>query len=111
MEAFRDFLDAWLARAGLTPTQLAERSGVSQSLISKWLHADPRRRATPSPKNLERLARVVGVAHEDLMRMCGHLPGSADLGGAIDPQLAIVNETWPRLKESVREAITILVRA
>ena len=75
MEAFYEFLTGWLRDAGWGPTRLAEAAEVSQSLVSKWVNADPRRRARPSPKNLERLAPVLGRSYEDLMKLAGYLPG------------------------------------
>ena len=77
METFREYVATWLTSTGTSATQLGERSGVDQSLLSKYLHQDPSRRVTPTPKSLQKLAPVLGKPYEDLMRMCGYLPGEA----------------------------------
>ena len=75
---FRTLVLAWLDRRGWYRAQLADAAGVSQSLVSKWL-SDEEPRATPAPKNLAKLAPVLGMTYEDLMRVCGYLPGVAEL--------------------------------
>lgn len=71
MDGFREFLTDWLARTGWSASRLARESGVRQNVISRWASQTPTR---PSPENLQKLAPVVGVDYEDLMRMCGYLP-------------------------------------
>ncbi|HLZ30874.1 MAG TPA: helix-turn-helix transcriptional regulator [Chloroflexota bacterium] len=107
MEAFQEFLDNWLKGCGWTPAQLSRATTIGQNVISRWLGADPPR---ASPKNLAKLAPVVGVPHEELLRLVGYLPGEAQLGN-VDPDLAVVNAAWPRLSQGVREAMRILANA
>src|SRR5690242_16924689 len=76
---FRDFVIQWLERRGWSQARLAEATEISQSLISKHLTGAERRRVKPSPANLEKYADVLGATYEDLMRMCGYLPGTLDL--------------------------------
>ena len=106
---FGDFLDRWLAEQRWSQGRLAHESGISQGLISKWVHSDRSRRSVPSPRNLEKLAPVLGVPYEDLMRLGGYLPGELAGEQPLDPALASVVARWPRLSAGVREAIGILV--
>ena len=72
--AFRDYVTAWLASTRRSAASLGEEAGIDQSLLSKYLHARPDKRVRPSPKNLRKLAPVLGVPYETLMRQCGYLP-------------------------------------
>jgi transcriptional regulator with XRE-family HTH domain len=74
-DTFRDFVTRWLGDSRISAADLSSRAGIDQSGMSKYLHTDPRRRVRPSPRSLEKLAPVLGVAYEDLLRMCGYLPG------------------------------------
>jgi transcriptional regulator with XRE-family HTH domain len=73
MDEFRALVEAWLKSTETSQAELGRRAGVSQNIISRWLGRYPTR---PSPQNLEKLAPAIGVPYEDLMRMCGYLPGS-----------------------------------
>jgi transcriptional regulator with XRE-family HTH domain len=77
MDDFRQFVIAWLGRRGWNQARLSEAIEINQSLVSKHLTDDPKRRVRPSPENLEKYAPVLGVSYEDLLRMCGYLPGKA----------------------------------
>lgn len=105
LEAFRELLDSWLTRTRTSQAELSRRSGVPQNVISRWLGANPTR---PSPRNLERLAPVIGHDYEDLMKLAGYLPGEV-MAPDRDPDLIAVEAAWPRLSNGVREAIKILV--
>ena len=76
-DEFRTTVLDWLERRGWSQARLAEATEISQSLVSKHLADEERRRVKPSPANLERYAPVLGVSYEDLLRMCGYLPGTA----------------------------------
>lgn len=70
---FPAFLDQWYREhPDVTQARLSLRSGVSQSLLSKYVHSDPQRRATPSPANLRKLAPALGVPYDELMAICGY---------------------------------------
>lgn len=65
-------LDALLAphlavRGGLA--RLGEASGVAPHLIKRWVDPNPKKRVKPSPANLERIAPVLGVPYEELLRL------------------------------------------
>jgi transcriptional regulator with XRE-family HTH domain len=110
----RDFLDQWRLARGWSLQRFADEFGVSQSLVSKWLHPDPRRRVRPNRETLRRMAAAMDVPPLELIRMAGYVTDE-DLADTAprtaDPDLAAVNAAWPRLKSSVREAIILLVGA
>lgn len=89
-EGFRAFLQNWLDTSGWSQYQLALASGLTQSLISRWLSPDPRRRTQPTNETLEKLAPVVGRSLDDLMRLAGRLPPDDQATARKDmpPQLA-----------------------
>lgn len=62
----RDFLDDWRLSRRWSVQRFADEVGVHQSLVSKWLHPDPKRRVTPSTARLQRIAEVIGVPYRQL---------------------------------------------
>ena len=84
----KEFLEAWLARTGSNQAQLSRASGVPQNVISRWLGDAPPR---PSLKNLAKLAPAVGVPYEDLLSLCGYLPGP--LSPQPDQRRQVMHET------------------
>lgn len=109
---FRDFLRDWLAQPGRSAYKLALASGVSQSVIGRYVHPDPNRRVQPTPASLERLAPALGISHEDLMRMSGYLPrsnsASAHPPAHGDERLTRIMRSWHRLPEYRRQSIADL---
>jgi transcriptional regulator with XRE-family HTH domain len=89
-EAFRAFLEDWLATTGWSQFELAMRTGIGQSIISRWLSPDHRRRTQPTDTTLRKLAPVVGRSFEDLMRMSGRWPDAPPARGetVLEPELA-----------------------
>lgn len=73
MQAFPDWLRTRLTERGWSNADLERASGVSNSIIWRWLSDAPRR---PSPANLKKIAGPLGVSYEDLMKLCGYLPGA-----------------------------------
>lgn len=71
--AIYTFLREFLSRPGWSQSRLAYETGLSQALISKWVHSDPKRRSTPGPEALRAIAPVVGATHRRLMELAGHL--------------------------------------
>jgi transcriptional regulator with XRE-family HTH domain len=79
---FRQFLDDWLTRTGVSQNDLSFQVGIGQGVISRWLHPEERRRTRPTPESLEKLAPVVGKSYGELMILAGwwprpHLPNEA----------------------------------
>lgn len=93
MDPFKSFVLDWLARTGWSQARLAEASGMSQSLLSKYLATGRRKKVRPSPDTLRRLAAVLGEPYEELLRMCRYLDGSPDPAPAsdYDRELAAMN--------------------
>lgn len=110
-----EFLDQWRVGRGWTIQRFADEVEVSQSLVSKWLHRDRRRRANPGRENLNKIAEIVGVPTRELRAMVVD-PDDADKplatrAASVDPDLAVVNAAWPGLDEGLRRAIKVLAGA
>jgi transcriptional regulator with XRE-family HTH domain len=112
-EGFASWLrKAMKARQIRTPSDLAKRSGVDQSLISRWLR-DGTQPALPA---LRRVALVLDVPLLDLMVVAGHIepteanredvpepPAPVPVGANVDPDLiAQLAESSPEALEAVR---------
>lgn len=104
MQAFPTWLRARLDAQGWTKSDLERASGVHNSIIWRWMSEPPRR---PTPANLKKIAPHLGVSYEDLMRMCGYLPGQPEVQNERHPQLtsllAAIEAGWPAMDESARE--------
>lgn len=66
-EAFGDWLRAQLANHGLTMTELAERMGVSQASVSRWIS----NQRHPEHDSLERLAVILDVPVDVVLERAG----------------------------------------
>ncbi len=99
MDEFRALLRQRRAqRGGLA--RLAETSGIGSPVLSRWERGETR----PSPANLERLAPALGVPYEDLLKMCGYLPGApAPLNQTLSALLSAVEAGWLAMDGSARE--------
>ncbi|WP_239334519.1 helix-turn-helix domain-containing protein [Frankia sp. CiP3] len=68
-------LGAYLRRkrqeAGLSLRQLAARTGVSHSYLSRVEYGDYHH---PAPGTLQRIAHVLGIDHTDLFALAGYIP-------------------------------------
>lgn len=62
--------------------RLARESDIKSPVIGHWQRGETR----PSPANLGKIAGPLGVPYEDLLRMCGYLPGDAAVSD-VDPEL------------------------
>lgn len=67
---FRSFLTERIKERGAL-AKLAKTSGIKSPVIGHWARGETR----PSLANLRRIAPALGVPYEDLMKMCGYLPG------------------------------------
>lgn len=66
---FWRFLGNWLREKDWTQTQLADAIDVHQTVVSKWLHADGRRRSRPGRQAMLRLASVLEMSSADISAM------------------------------------------
>lgn len=109
MEVFREFLEEWLRQTGTSQAELHRLSGVPQNVISRWLSQDP---TQPGVRNLKKLAPVLGVPYEELLKLVGYLPGEARID-QIDPELAAttaaLHARWPSWDEGFRRAVQTLI--
>lgn len=65
--AFAEWLTQALATAGLTVTELSQRSGLKRTSISRWAHGY----GCPQPESCERLAHALGVPAHDALDAAG----------------------------------------
>lgn len=86
--------------------RLAESSGLRQYQIGRLLGPNPPR---PTPKTLERLAPALGIDYQDLMKVCGYLPGEA-AAKPRDPRLVSVNARWDGLSDELKDAVVRLTK-
>lgn len=101
MQSFGVFLADWLRQRGWSQNQFALTAKVSQGLVSRWLDDRDGRQSRPSPKNLERIAPVLGMPYESLMRMCGYLPESEEPGEAPDPVAVELEARGAEMREAL----------
>ena len=99
MEQFRALLQERTAERGAL-ARLSQISGIRSPVIGCWRDGIGR----PSDTNLKKLAPALGVSYEDLMKMCGYLPGEPTL---LDPQLAAflaeIETGWRTMDQQARE--------
>lgn len=108
MQTFPEWLRARLDERQWTSGDLGRASGVSNSIIWRWLSDRPNR---PTPANLEKIAPVLGVAYEELLRLCGYLPGEAVMSPSEDVDWLRLKARWPELSEELRRAVLRLTSA
>jgi transcriptional regulator with XRE-family HTH domain len=104
-------LDSRLTERGAI-ARLAEASGLHAYQISRLVGPNPPR---PNPRTLERLAPALGVPYEDLMKMCGYLPGApllSDLPATeLEIRLTDVGQTLSTLPRSIWEPVVEAIEA
>jgi transcriptional regulator with XRE-family HTH domain len=66
---FWQYLANWLRAEDWTQTEFADAAGVHQTVVSKWLHADYRRRVRPGRQAIPRVAVVLKLEPEQVVRM------------------------------------------
>lgn len=92
-------LRAALERAGITARDLAAKIGMDESTVSLWLSGQ----RTPRMKNLEKVARALGIEMAELWNGPEAIPANA-------AQLAVL-EDMAALPATQQEAIAAMVRA
>lgn len=100
-DAFQQALNTTLRERNWTLSQMGRAAGIQPSILSRWLSspAGGGSVSRPSPRNLQKLAPVLGLSYEDLMRMCGYLPGPPT---EPDPLDAYLSETTSEMREVLR---------
>jgi transcriptional regulator with XRE-family HTH domain len=86
-------------KGGFTNRDLADKIGRDESTVSLWMSG----KRTPRMKNLEQLARVMGVEMADLWSGPEAMPATA-------MQVAVL-EGMNHLDETQQEAVAALVRS
>lgn len=73
---FQEAVNAFLSRQGWTQTELARATGLRTSVVNRWLQPeDSGMLVQPTGESLEKLEPVIGISHDELMRMAGRLRG------------------------------------
>lgn len=84
---------------GASQADLARASGVPQNVISKWLNGQV---DEASPRSLKRIAPILGLSYEDLLRRMGELPSRPDAVDA-DPLEQYIRQRIAEMREAVRD--------
>jgi transcriptional regulator with XRE-family HTH domain len=71
-EPVDEFLKTEMALRHWTKAKLAEECDVSESLVSKWVSDDPRRRVLPSPQSCAKIAAALGADLDQVLALAGH---------------------------------------
>ncbi len=70
-------LNEFMDRRGLSQNQLAQLVGVSQTAVNRWMQprdsTSPAGNTQPHPPQIRKLAKTLGIPHNTLMLVCGHL--------------------------------------
>ena len=103
MEQFRALLQERTAERGAL-ARLSQVSGIRSPVIGRWRDGIGR----PSDTNLKKLAPALGVSYEDLMKMCGYLPGEpSSFEPQLEPRLAAflaeIETGWRTMDQQARE--------
>lgn len=104
MSDFPSFLQSRLRQRG-DLAKLSEASGIAGQVLKRWASGEMR----PRPDGLRKLAPAVGLPYEELMKLCGYLPGAVE-PVQMDPELAEFVHTWPSLDPMRRGIIRDLMR-
>lgn len=78
---FQKVVREFLARRDWSQPQLAREAGISQAVVNRWLSDDPEMLVQPTDPTLRKLAPVIGIPHNELMRMAGRLEGPSSPKG------------------------------
>jgi transcriptional regulator with XRE-family HTH domain len=96
MQRFSEWLASRLLELGWSKGDLSRASGIADGVISRWSTDSTRR---PSPASLARIAPALGIPYEDLMRLCGYLPGTPAVQTELRTRMARLEATlskYPR---------------
>jgi transcriptional regulator with XRE-family HTH domain len=96
MQVFGDWLHEQRTSRNWSQSDLSRASTVDSSIITRWETGATR----PSPANLAKIAPALGVPYEDLLKMCGYLPGEPD--PELDPKRQAMHAQLDRWLNDVR---------
>lgn len=74
-DTFGDWLRVQMARRGFSQTELAERVGTTQSVVSRWV----RNERVPDPSSCDRIADALGLDIDVVLAAAGHRPNIEDV--------------------------------
>ncbi len=94
---FGVWLHATLAARMMSQTDLANRIGVDQSVVSKWTKG-----RLPKPEGCRQLADALGVPEAEVLERAGHIVRTTDLD-RVDPTRARLHALVDQLDASVLE--------
>lgn len=122
-QEFSILLQRLMTRAGLTQTELSERSGISKPLINRYLAGEYK----PKQQNIFKLAMALNVDPEELSGWSGHQtskkdtvnndyyidPETAELAQQIhdDPDLRILMDASRKLKPEELKSVINMIKA
>jgi len=95
-EDLREAIEQALNDRRWSLSRLGRETGIQPSVISRWLNVpDGATASRPSPRNLQKLAPVLGRSYEDLLRMCKYLPGEPrDQVNALRQSVRVQLDEW-----------------
>ena len=106
MDSFGDHLQGWLDQRGWTRYRLAAEADLSESLVSKWLHPDRRRRVVPGPASCRKVAHALGLNADDVLALAGHRDAVPEpINPEPDPSRYLDLFSLPAWKRQAVEAI------
>lgn len=110
VERFREVLRARVRQRG-DLARLADESGIHAVVIGRWITDGIR----PSTENLAKLAPALGLPYEELLRLCGYLPGTPAASGGQDSELVslvrALETGWREADPNTRETAGRVVRS
>lgn len=58
-----EWIKSAMRQSRMSASELARQTGVTRQAVSRWLHPDPEKRATPEPQHLRAIAEATGVSY------------------------------------------------
>jgi len=105
MEALRALIEDYLRTHDESQAELAQKSGVLQNVISRWLNGQV---SSASPRNLRKIAPALGLSYEDLLRAMGELP---TMEGSTDPDETELLAIYRQVPHEERRTVKTMLRS
>lgn len=103
MESFSEWLENELQIRNITPAELARKSGLSQSVVSRVINNERK----PSPETLQKFARGLRISVQEIYNAAGMLPPVQDVKNALADRFAEVLAELP--DEDVDEIYNLIL--